>query len=77
MHTEGDDLLDPTPPRELVDRIRMDYVEMPGLALTGPQARRLWNLDGGLCDAVLVMLVRERFLARQRSGAYIRATAPR
>ena len=54
-----------TPSRELqdlVNRIRMEYLEMPGLALTSGQARRLWNLDPALCDAVLSTLVREEFL---------------
>ncbi len=63
-----------TPPRDLVDRIRMEFIEMPGLSLTGPQASRLWNLDAGLCDAVLAALILEQFLSRSRGGAYLRRT---
>lgn len=60
------------PPRDLLHRIRMEYLEMPGLALTGDQARRLWNLESAVCDAVLATLVGERFLTRSRDGAYRR-----
>lgn len=60
------------PPRELVHRIKMEYMEMPGLALTGHQARRLWNLESSVCDAVLSTLVAERFLARSHDGWYRR-----
>ena len=60
------------PPLELVHRIKMEYLEMPGLALTGHQARRLWNLESSLCDAVLSALVAERFLAKSHDGWYRR-----
>ena len=58
--------------QDLVNRIRMEYLEMPGLALTSGQARRLWNLDPALCDAVLSTLVREEFLSETRNGAFLR-----
>ena len=60
------------PPRELLERIRMEFIEAPGLALTGNQACRFWNLDAALCDAVLATLVGEAFLARSNAGAYLR-----
>jgi len=34
---------------DLVTRIQMEFLEMPGLRLTSPQARRLWNLDEASC----------------------------
>jgi hypothetical protein len=58
--------------QDLVNRIRMEYLEMPGLALTSGQARRMWNLDPALCDAVLSTLVREEFLSETRNGAFLR-----
>jgi hypothetical protein len=61
--------------RELVERIRMEYLEMPGLSLTRTQARRLWNLDSTSCDAVFATLVHERFLTESRSGAYLKRDA--
>lgn len=55
----------------LVVRIRGEYREMPGMRLTVAQARRLWQLDAGQCDAVLEALVAEGFLVRTHDGAYI------
>jgi hypothetical protein len=47
---------------------------MPGLKLTEPQARRLWNLDGHTCSRVLTTLLEQRFLRRTATGTYVRAT---
>jgi hypothetical protein len=58
--------------RRLLMRIRMEYVEMPGLRLTSRQAGRLWNLDQPACEDILETLVRERFLSQTRDGAYLR-----
>lgn len=56
----------------LLMRIRMEYVEMPGLQLTGGQARRLWNLDQSTCEDILATLVEEQFLTRTARGTYLR-----
>jgi hypothetical protein len=56
----------------LLMRIRMEYLEMPGLRLTGRQASRLWNLDQTSCEEILATLVRELFLSRTSDGAYLR-----
>jgi Fic family protein len=53
-------------------RIRGEFLEMPGLRLTIEQAARLWHVDAATCTAVLGRLVADRFLARTRSGAYVR-----
>jgi hypothetical protein len=53
-------------------RVRGEFLEMPGLRLTPEQARRLWRLDQSACEAVLGALVKERFLAKTRDGAFIR-----
>jgi hypothetical protein len=55
---------------DVVERVRMEYLEMPGLALTSRQARRLFNLDAGVCEDVLAQLVREQFLSRSISGVF-------
>jgi len=60
------------PPPELLARIRMEYLEMPGLSLTRHQAHRLWNLDLLLCEAILSTLVTERFLWKSNTGTYLR-----
>lgn len=55
----------------LLMRIRMEYIEMPGLQLTGGQAQRLWNLDQITCEDILATLVEEEFLARTARGTYL------
>lgn len=57
--------------------IRAEFLEMPGLHLTGAQARRLWNLDPMTCDAILGALVDSGFLRRTPTGAYALAGDPR
>jgi hypothetical protein len=58
--------------RDVVRRVRGEFLEMPGLRLTPQQARRLWRLDDNACNAVLNALVEARFLARTRDGAFVR-----
>ncbi len=58
---------------ELVQLIRAEYHEMPGLHLTRPQVQRLWNLEATMCDAVLEALAEARFLRRTHTGAYVKA----
>jgi hypothetical protein len=55
-----------------LDRIRSEYLEMPGLCLTVPQARRLWGFDHDVCSALLRSLVQTRFLTETRAGTFIR-----
>lgn len=52
--------------------IRAEYIESPGLRLTKPQVRRLWNLDPNICDALLKALEADQFLRRTNTGAYVR-----
>jgi hypothetical protein len=57
--------------RPLIDRIRGEYREMPGLRLTIAQARRLWQLDHDACVEALDTLVREGFLGVTLDHAYV------
>ena len=57
----------------LLDIVRAEYLEMPGLRLTGRQAQRLWALDGATCDALLDMLESTHFLRRSPRGDYLLA----
>lgn len=57
----------------LLDRARGEFLEMPGLALTVPQACRLWALDERTCLELLDALVQARFLRRGARGRYLRA----
>jgi len=55
----------------LLDRIRGEFLEMPGLKITIAQACRLWNLNAPRCREALDVLVGEGFLVRTPSGAFI------
>src|SRR3989304_1126398 len=68
----------------LMQRSARDYEEQPGLRLTPQQARRLWDLDGATCGAVLTALVDAgglqpsadgRFGRRLRTGGGRRGSA--
>jgi hypothetical protein len=61
-------------PYVLLSRIRAEYLEMPGLRLTVPQAHRLCGGEEASCQAVLDRLVEERFLSRRPDGTYARLT---
>lgn len=62
-------------PREsLVTRIRGEYLEMPGLRLTFPQACRLWQVQPADCRAALQALLDEKFLVHTPEGAFVAAT---
>jgi hypothetical protein len=62
----------------VVDRVRADYMEMPGLELTLSQAVRLWTVGADDCRFVIDALVDAGFLkwtARRtivRTGAEFR-----
>ena len=62
---------------DVLQRIQGEFVEMPGLRLTAPQAQRLWGLDREVCTALLRALVDARFLQQTRDGAFIRLEGAR
>ena len=53
--------------------IRAEYLEIPGLCLTKPEAQRLWGLDEVTTDALLSALEDAKFLRRTDRDAYVRA----
>lgn len=55
--------------------VQSEYREIPGLTLTLPQARRLWQLDDETSAAIFTTLVDRHFLRRTTTGSYIRADA--
>ena len=57
---------------EVLRRVQGEFLEMPGLRLTGAQARRLWALDSAMCDALLGALVDAKFLFKTRDGAFMK-----
>jgi Fic family protein len=60
------------PPRftitPLADRIRGEFVEAPGLAITIHQAVRFWVLDAQTCARVLAELCELGFLVETADG---------
>jgi hypothetical protein len=55
-----------------VARIRREYLEMPGLVLTLPQAARLWGLSVSRSALLLSKLVETGFLTCDRKTVYRR-----
>jgi hypothetical protein len=60
--------------QRLVQRIRAEYLEMPGMNLTLQQVRRLCGIEEPICRAVLESLVEAGFLCRNSDGSYARLT---
>ena len=50
--------------RKMVQRIREEFEETPGLRLTVPEASRFWGLEESTCELVLAELAVDGFLAR-------------
>jgi hypothetical protein len=62
-----------SPVEEWTERVRAEYLEMPGLSLTRSQMRRLWLIDACVCDAVVDTLVACGFLRRRPNDTFVRA----
>ncbi len=60
---------------KIEERVRGEFLEMPGLRLTPQQAARLWALDRVTSEHVLDRLASAGFLARTAQGAYLLASA--
>ena len=75
MMTVGDDRLAVVEiPDALLDRVRSEFVEMPGLNLSTSQAARLWGLDATMSERVLGRLEELGFLLRTREKRFVRRT---
>jgi len=57
----------------IVERVRAEFVEMPGLELTLPQAVRLWGLGADDCRHVLDSLADAGFLRWTARRTVVRA----
>ena len=58
----------------LLQRVREQYRDMPGLTLTKPQATRLLGVAPSVCAAALRALVMEHFLSRTEDRQFVRST---
>jgi hypothetical protein len=63
-----------TVPEDIVERVRSEYLEMPGMRLTPQQLQRLCGIGPSLCYAVLESMVESQFLAVRPDGTYVRAS---
>ncbi len=59
---------------DLLNRLRAEFLEMPGMQLKPEQVRRLCGVERELCQAVLDSLVATKFLCVCPDGRYARVT---
>jgi hypothetical protein len=59
---------------DVINVIRGEFNEMPGMKLTRDQFCRLWNLESDEAERVIRFLTSSRFLQRDRENRYGRAT---
>jgi hypothetical protein len=60
------------PHDSLLNRIRSEFLEMPGQRLTRVQAQRLYGINELQCQRALDTLVDTRFLCVKPDGTYAR-----
>jgi hypothetical protein len=56
----------------LLNRLRGEFMEMPGLRLTAEQVRRLCGIERAMCQVVLDLLLESKFLCVNPDGFYSR-----
>lgn len=55
-----------------IERLRAEFLEMPGLRLTADQVQRLCGVERTMCKAALKELVESAFLRMNADGTYAR-----
>jgi hypothetical protein len=58
---------------DVLERVRAEYLEMPGMRLTARQVHRLCGVEAAVCAHVLDTLVARKFLRLHADGTYARA----
>lgn len=61
--------------QDVIERVRAEYLEMPGLRLRAEQVQRLCGIERSMCQTALDALVNAKFLAVNPDGHYARSTA--
>ena len=59
---------------DVLNRLRAEFLEMPGLCLTPEQVQRLCGIEPTMCQLVLDSLVDGKFLCAKPDGHYARLT---
>ena len=57
---------------DTLNRVRAEFLEMPGMRLKPEQVQRLCGVERGLCQTVLDSLVDAKFLYVSAGGQYAR-----
>ena len=60
--------------QQTLNRLRNEFLEMPGLRVTASQVQRLCGVDAVRCAAALDQLVATKFLSQDTDGRYVRFT---
>jgi hypothetical protein len=60
--------------QDVIERLRAEFVEMPGLRLNAEQVERLCGVEHTMCQSILDALVDAKFLCRKPDGIYARLT---
>ena len=63
--------------QDVIQRVRAEYLEMPGLRLKAEQVQRLCGIERTTCQLVLDTLVNANFLCVKADGHYARVTEGR
>lgn len=64
--------MSPVELQNITNRVRHEFLEMPGLRLTTRQAARLWGLEDSACEQVIDALVQAAFLRWTPGGMVTR-----
>lgn len=57
----------------VAQRVRAEFEEMPGLALTELQAAKLFGIEPKVCEDVIKQLIHASYLRKTRSGTITRS----
>ena len=63
--------------QRVLERVRAEYLEMPGMKLRIEQVQRLCGIEQTMCKLVLAALVKANFLSLKSDGTYVRLTEGR
>jgi hypothetical protein len=58
--------------KRILERIRAEFLEMPGLRLNAAQVQRLCGVEPTICQTVLDVMVEVKFLRMNSDGTYAR-----
>ncbi len=57
---------------QILERLRAEYLEMPGMRLKLEQVQRLCGIEQSICQMALDSLVEANFLCARSDGTYAR-----